>query len=177
MSHHRIELQSQIEIGASAETVYGLIADSTRTGEWSPECIAATWTDGEPGLVGSQFVGSNFERNVETGKGWRWDMKCEVIEADPPVAFAWSVLTEAWDRDTSVWRYTIEEVEGGVLLTHTYRMTRPPRGWQPILDRHPRDRQHELVEQRRRRLDEGMRVTLDALRAHAERSVDSDVER
>lgn len=68
MSHHRIELQSQIEIGASAETVYGLIADSTRTGEWSPECIAATWTDGEPGLVGSQFVGSNLSETLRLGR-------------------------------------------------------------------------------------------------------------
>ncbi len=168
MAHHRIELRHQIQIEAGAEEVYDLISDITRTGEWSPECLAASWIDSEPGTVGGRFVGSNFERNAETGQEWRWEMACEVIEASPPEAFAWSVLTEAWDRDTSVWRYVIEEVDAGVLLTQTYRMTRPPKGWQPILDRHTPERQVELVEARRRRLDRGMRATLEAVRSHAE---------
>ncbi len=172
MGHHRIELGHQIRIEASAHTIYGLVSDITRTGEWSPECLTARWIDGEPGTVGSRFVGSNYERNADTGQEWRWEMTCEVIEATPPVVFAWSVLTEAWDRATSVWRYLVEPSEGGVLLTHTYRMTRPPKGWQPILDRHNAQQQVELVEARRRRLDNGMRATLQSLRTHAEGSPD-----
>lgn len=168
MTHHRIELRHQVEIGASASEVYDLVSDVTRTGEWSPECVAATWSSGEPGMVGSQFVGSNYERNAESGQEWRWDMTCQVVDATHPTDFAWSVLTEAWDEETSVWRYRIDEVTGGVLLIHTFRMARPPKGWQPILDRHGPERQAELVERRRQRLDRGMQRTLQALKAQAE---------
>lgn len=168
MAHHQIELTHQIEIGADAATVYDLVSDVTRTGERSPECVAARWSEGEPGVVGSTFVGSNYERNPDTGQEWRWEMTCQVIEADRPSSFAWTVLTEAWDENTSVWRYRIEGSAGGVLVTHSYRMDRPPRGWQPILDRHDLDQQRVLVEKRRQRLDRGVRSTLDALKTHAE---------
>ncbi len=148
--------------------MYDLVSDVTRTGELSPECVAARWTEGEPGVVGSTFIGSNYERHPETGQEWRWDMTCRVIDATPPSSFAWSVLTEAWDEHTSVWGYHIEATARGVLVTQTYRMARPPRGWQPILDRHGPDEQRRLVEKRRQRLDRGMQATLETLRANLE---------
>ncbi len=166
VTYHRIGLEHEILVQASAEAVYELVSDITRTGEWSPECVQAVWTYGEPGVVGSRFVGSNYEHNPDTGQEWRWDMTCEVLEADAARTFAWTVLTEAWDLHTSVWRYEIEDLEDSVLLRHRYRMKRPPKGWQPILDRHSPERQLELVEARRQRLDRGMRATLQALAAH-----------
>lgn len=169
MGHHQIELTHAVVVAADRAKIYDLIADVTRTGDWSPECVSARWTEGDPGLVGSSFVGSNYERHPETGQEWRWDMTCRVVEAERPSCFAWSVVTEAWDEKTSVWRYSLEEVDGGVLLTQTYRMDRPPRGWQPILDRHDPEHQLELVEKRRQRLDRGMRSTLDAIKTYAER--------
>ena len=167
MQHHRIELSHEVLVEASAQTVYGLVSDITRIGEWSPECIEAHWTHGEPGVVGSLFVGSNYERNPETGQEWQWEMTCEVLEAEAPKAFAWSVLTEAWDYHTSIWRYEIAPRQGGVRLRLKYRMSRPPKGWQAILDRHGPERQLELVDARRQRLDRGMQATLAALVEHA----------
>jgi len=169
VAHHRIELTHEVSIAADAATIYDLVSDVTRTGDWSPECVSARWIDGEPGAVGSTFVGSNYERHPETGQEWTWDMTCQVVEADRPSSFAWSVLTEAWDAHTSVWRYDLDEFDGGVRLTQTYRMDRPPRGWQPILDRHDHEHQLELVEKRRQRLDRGMRSTLEAIKANVER--------
>ena len=178
MRHHQIELEHRVPVAADAETVYDMIADVTRTGEWSPECISARWVEGTPGAVGATFVGSNFERNGETGQEWRWDMICEVVEADRPYVFAWAVMTEAWDRNTSVWRYTIagddESADNGVMLSLTYRMDRPPQGWQPILARHDRSEQLALVAKRRDRLDRGMQATLAAIAEAATQSPPTD---
>lgn len=167
---HTIEIDHEIEIAASADEVYALISDITRIGDWSPECIESKWTQGEPGQVGSEFVGSNYERNTETGQEWSWDMTSQVIEATAPHTFAWSVLTESWDIETSVWRFTIGTRAPGdgaetVILKQQYRMKQPPTGWQPILDRHDWDKQVELVAARRARLDRGMQTTLTALAA------------
>jgi len=160
-----MEIDHEIAVQASVEQVYELVSDVTRMGEWSPECVESRWTLGEPGQVGSQFVGSNYEHNAETGRTYEWDMTNEVIEASAPSTFAWSVLTEAWDIDTSVWRFTVTATTTGTKLHQSYRMTRPPKGWQPILDRHGWDKQVELVAARRARLDRGMQATLAAIAA------------
>jgi len=142
---HTIELQESVLVEAVPLAVYAMISDVTRMGEWSPECLRSAWTSGIPGEVGSTFVGTNYEQNIATGQEWEWewewDMACEVVTAEPPVDFAWTVLSQAWDRNTT--------------------------GWQPILDRHGRERQLQLVAARRDRLNRGMRTTLDAIAAAA----------
>ncbi|NOX29312.1 MAG: SRPBCC family protein, partial [Actinobacteria bacterium] len=146
---HTIELQHAVLVDAVPSVVYAMISDVTRMGEWSPECLRSTWASGPPGEVGSTFVGTNYERDVATGQEWEWDMACEVVAAECPRDFAWTVLSEAWDRDTSVWRFSLDAAPEGTLLTQTFKMMRPPKGWQPILDRHDRERQLELVGARR----------------------------
>ena len=165
---HTMAIDHEIVVNAPAEQVYAMVSDITRIGEWSPECIRSEWTQGEPGAVGSQFVGSNYERNAETGQEWSWEMTSEVVDADAPRTFAWSVLTEAWDINTSVWRFSIEPRGGSCLLRQQYRMARPPQGWQPILDRHGFTKQVEFVATRRARLDRGMQTTLAAIAAAIE---------
>ena len=141
-----------------------MVSDVTRMGEWSPECVRTVWDSGEPGVVGSRFVGSNYERHPDTGHEWKWDMVCEVVVAERPSMFRWTVLTEAWDKDTSVWTFDFEERGGDTAVTQTFAMRRPPRGFQPILDRHPYTKQVELIAQRRVRLEAGMQSTLAALK-------------
>ena len=43
---------ASIEINASPETVYGMVSDITRMGEWSPEAVGGRWMDGGSGQVG-----------------------------------------------------------------------------------------------------------------------------
>jgi hypothetical protein len=105
---HTINLRHEIEIAAPTERVYCVIADVTRIGELSPECIRCVWTQGTPGEIAARFVGSNYVRTPETGQEWRWEMESEVIVAEFPSAFGWTVLTESWDRETSVWVFTFE---------------------------------------------------------------------
>lgn len=159
-----IELSHSVEVEASPSTIYALVSDVARIGELSPECIGCWWTAGEPGKVGSRFIGRN---QVGTSE---WEMECEVVVADSPSCFAWSVLTEAIDRETSVWRFDITASGAATVCVQTFRMKQPPTGLQAVLEGRTREQQRITIERRRRRLDQGMRSTLAALKAAAERS-------
>jgi hypothetical protein len=50
----------QIQINASPERVYALVADLTRMGEWSPECQRVEWDERATGPAeGATFTGYN----------------------------------------------------------------------------------------------------------------------
>jgi hypothetical protein len=101
-------------IDAPPERVYALISDVTRTGEWSPECRRCRWVDGATGTaVGAHFRGYNRYRWL------RWSRLNEVQLADPSHEFAFKVLTDWFNRDSSIWRYRLEPRDGGTLLSES----------------------------------------------------------
>jgi len=115
---------ASIEIDAPAEVVYDHIADVTRTGSRSLEARSAQWLPGATsGVVGSRFRGRN-------KSGWaRWSRVCEVVEADRGRRFAFRTVPERIDftrHDSTIWGYTIAPREGGVVVTHDYRVVRMP---------------------------------------------------
>src|ERR1700730_192330 len=93
------------------ELVWDLVADVTRVGEWSPECIGAAWLS-DPGRPksGARFTGRNRIAN-----GFEYEVTCVVTEAERPRAFAWVVLDDSGDpaRPSSSWRYLIDPLPGG----------------------------------------------------------------
>jgi uncharacterized protein YndB with AHSA1/START domain len=98
-------------VAARPELVWDLVADITRVGGWSPECIRAAWL-GEPGRprAGARFTGHNRSPN-----GFEYEVTCVVTEADRPRAFAWVVLDDSGDpaRPSSSWQYRIDPLPGG----------------------------------------------------------------
>lgn len=95
-----------IVIDASPETVYDLVSDVTRTGEWSPVCKECWWDEGATGAVGDVFTG----RNVLPDR--TWETRCTVTAADHGREFGWLV------GDSLVkWVYTMEPADGGTRLT------------------------------------------------------------
>jgi len=111
-------------VDAGPATVYAVLSDISRIGERSPECRSATWEAGQPGAVGSTFRGRN-----RVGKLVRWSRRCEVVTAEPGVAFAFRTLPERWDvsrQDITTWSYRLEEVQHGTRVTHSYEVTRLP---------------------------------------------------
>ena len=106
------------QIGASAELVWDLVADITRVGEWSPECIGAAWA-GEPArpLPGARFTGHN-----RLPDGFEYQVTCVVTEADRPRSFGWMVLDNSADpaRPSSLWRYRIDSLPGGCRVAQRF---------------------------------------------------------
>jgi hypothetical protein len=145
-------------IQAPAEDIYALVADVTRTPEFSPALVRCTWLDGATGpAVGARFEAVN---TTETGKTWK--NRPVVTAAVRGCEFAFS-RTEPL-AGTLLWRYRFEPVDDGTLVTESYEVTRPITrlGWFVI------ERIFKAGDVRAG-LRAGMRTTLERLQRTAER--------
>lgn len=99
-----------ITIEAPAQTVYDIVSDITRTGEWSPVCTSCWWDDDViVGVVGAWFTGRN-ELPDRT-----WETRSQVVSAEPGREFAW-VVGGKFVR----WGYTLANVDAGTVLTESW---------------------------------------------------------
>lgn len=142
-----------VEIAAPATTVYDLISDVTRMGEWSPECVACEWLD-VPRAVGSTFRGRN-----RSGLA-RWSTIARVLVADRPREFTFATLHRG--RESTRWSYRLQDHDNDrTVVTESFESVETPlliglaERW--------------VIRDRQAQLEAGMARTLDAIRATAER--------
>jgi ligand-binding SRPBCC domain-containing protein len=149
-------VDESIEIAATPETVYHLVATVDDMARFSPECTGATVREpGRPLTVGDRFTGHN-RRNALR----RWSTHCTVIVAEPGREFAFT--SAAIGLPIATWRYRFEALEtGGTRVTETWDDNRGQAMRaiavvvSGIRDRATHNRQ-------------GMRTTLRRLKAHLE---------
>ncbi|PFG42710.1 polyketide cyclase/dehydrase/lipid transport protein [Isoptericola jiangsuensis] len=147
-----------IVVPAPAAEVYRVVSDVTRTGEWSPVCVACRWDEGDapaPGegpRVGAQFTGRN-----ETAER-TWETRCTVVAAEPGRRFAWEVGDGLvrWGYDLAPGPY-----EGSTTLTEWWEFT--PQGLATFAERYGDDAPVQ-IEQRTRMAHDGIPATLAAIR-------------
>ncbi len=151
------EYADSIHVRASAEDVYALVSDVTRTGEWSPVCQGCEWEqDPSAGISpGMSFIGHN------ASNGREWSTRSVVTAADG-ARFAWSVgpgLVE--------WSYQIEAGEraGTCTLTETWEFTE---AGQNFFRDHYAEQAESRMEQRTAEALAGIPVTLAAIATLAE---------
>ena len=71
------DVRESLAVAATADTVYDLVADLPRMGEWSPECERVTWRGGATCAErGAQFLGHNRAGSI------RWMTQGEVVTAE-----------------------------------------------------------------------------------------------
>lgn len=80
--HH----EQSITVAATAPTLYDLVSDIRRTGEWSPVCTSCWWDDeSSAGLPGAWFTGRNeLAHRI-------WETRSQVVTAERGREFAWIV--------------------------------------------------------------------------------------
>jgi uncharacterized protein YndB with AHSA1/START domain len=106
------EVKETVRVAAAPETVWELVSDVTRMGEWSPETRRCRWVGGASApAVGAHFVGTNHNRL------WRWSTRCRVTEAVPGESFAFDVSFAG--LPVAAWRYDIRPVDGGCEVTES----------------------------------------------------------
>ncbi len=103
---------ASIDISATPETVYALVSDITRMGEWSPEAVGGEWLDGGAGEVGDWFVGHNETSERE------WSRECEIAVAEPGRDFTFVV--GGVEANCTWWSYEMAPVDGGTRLTERW---------------------------------------------------------
>ncbi|HEX6526824.1 MAG TPA: SRPBCC family protein [Streptosporangiaceae bacterium] len=157
-------------VAAPPELVWDLVADVTRVGGWSPECIRAAWL-GEPGRPqpGARFTGHN-----RFPDGFEYEVICVVTEADRPRAFAWVVLDDSGDptRPSSSWRYQIDPLPGGGSRVRQRFTHGPGASYLRAVPARAPDLAAEIIAARRDGLRANMTATLRAMKATAESSSD-----
>jgi len=102
--------QESVTVEASAEKLYDLVSDITRTGEWSPVCRSCWWDEEvEAGQVGAWFTGHN-ELPHRT-----WQTRSVVAAAERGREFAWVV-----GGSLVRWGFTLTPVETGTAFTESW---------------------------------------------------------
>lgn len=152
--------QVSLYIDAPPQVVYALVADVTRTPQFSPEVQRCTWLDGATGPA----VGARFEAVNKVSRGPAWKNRPVVVAAQPGREFTFR-RTEKFSG-TLVWRYQLQPDGDGTQLTESYEVTRPISrlGWFIIGRLYGG---HD----RRAELRAGMQQTLDRIRHTAEQEV------
>ena len=92
--------EASIEIAASARSLYAMVSDISRMGEWSPEAVGGRWASEATGAVGDWFIGQNQTSARE------WERECQVAAADPERDFTF--VTGGLEKSWTWWSYEFE---------------------------------------------------------------------
>jgi uncharacterized protein YndB with AHSA1/START domain len=120
----------EVTVDAPLESVWQVIADVTRTSEWSHECHHVVWLGGATAAApGVRFRG-------RSRSGWlRWGRTCEVLAVDAGRQIAWRTIPTALLVDSSDWRISLEPAGAGTQIVQTFQLTKFPHWWEWILMR------------------------------------------
>jgi len=152
--------QESVIVEASAELLYDLVSDITRTGEWSPVCTSCWWDDeAEAGQVGAWFTGRN-ELPHRT-----WETRSEVVTAERGRAFAW-VVGGSFVR----WGFSFAAAETGTVLTESWEFLP---GGIAMFEEKFGDEAHAQINDRTQQALDGIPKTLAAIKRIAEASTDA----
>jgi len=101
-----------VTIAAAPETVYDLVSDITRMGEWSPVCTGGSWDEGGQ----TWFTGSNQDGELA------WDTKCRVDVADRGTEFTFTNMGFAADIELVRWSYRFAPAGDGCEVTERWEV-------------------------------------------------------
>lgn len=113
---------NEVVVAASPEAVWEVVADITRVGEWSHECVECSLLDGatrvEPGV---RFRGRNRQGL------FRWGRQCEVVSSDAP-ELVWRTVPTRLSPDSTVWRIRVTPADdGGTRIEQSFEVVRAPK--------------------------------------------------
>lgn len=100
-----------IQIAATPDVVYRLVADVGSVGRFSPEATGAVRAESDP-RVGNRFWG------VNRRGPWIWATHCRVLAAEPGRRFAFDV--DVGPFGVSRWEYDITADSDGCTVTETW---------------------------------------------------------
>ena len=104
---------ASIEINAAPEEVWNLVAEITRMGEWSPECVRAEWQSGATGPeVGAKFLGFN---KIDA---YEWDASGLVTKCEVAKLFEFKVPRDS--ETPTIWRFEFAASGSGTTLTESF---------------------------------------------------------
>jgi hemerythrin-like domain-containing protein len=105
---------------ASPGTVWRILADVTRTGEWSHECHTAAWIDGSSRAA----VGARFRGTSRSGFA-QWSRSCAIHVCNDPDEFGYLTHGRLL-QDCTEWLWTLHPDGTGTRIVQHYRVRSLP---------------------------------------------------
>jgi hypothetical protein len=143
-----------LDIVATQERLYAFIAEMSRMGEISPECVGGSWVSDARG-PGAIFIGLNAAGDT------RWRRRIRIETANPPYEFSWLNLgdpDESVDEGPGIarWGFAFRPIDGGTRVEETWA----------LINEHPRLSALGVEGLRglRSRFERGMEMTLANLK-------------
>ncbi|WP_020665966.1 SRPBCC family protein [Amycolatopsis nigrescens] len=167
-------LQAETHVSATSQRVYALVSDLARSGEWSAECTGGEWVAGRPGTVGAVFRGEN--RRAAEVVSWApvvrgtWYTEAEIVTAEPGRSFGWAMRDSAGRRQDSVWSFTIEPDNAGVVLSHRFQMDQPTEGIRTITAEMDGDLRRKFFAEWAAKVERDLAATVRRVKNVAERN-------
>jgi hypothetical protein len=107
------------DIAASPATLWKMVTDLPRMGEWSPENRGGSWLSGATGpAAGAAF------RGVNRSGPLRWSTRVTIGECVPGEVFAFDVTFGP--ATIAGWRYDFETIDTGCRVTESWVDRRHP---------------------------------------------------
>lgn len=119
----RVQMQNSVAVTVDAEIddVWDVVKDVRRVGEWSHECVGATWLgDATSAVPGARFRGRN------RAGVFRWGRVCEIVSAEP-YELVWRTVPSALYPDSSEWRIVLDKLGAGTRISQHFRVLRAPK--------------------------------------------------
>ncbi|MEO5993083.1 MAG: SRPBCC family protein [Arthrobacter sp.] len=149
--HH----QESVTVQASAETLYDLVSDITRTGEWSPVCTSCWWDDAvHAGQLGAWFTGRNELPHRS------WETRSQVVAAERGREFAWVV-----GGSLVRWGFALTPADTGTTLSESWDFL--PGGIAKFEEKYGDGANVQIIDRTQQALD-GIPKTLAAIKRIAE---------
>lgn len=164
----RIVVHATIDVACTTTDAWSLLADVTRVGEFSPECVGAQWIGPDAGPhVGARFEGTN--RKLDGADELVWVRLGTVVVADLGQSFGFVVGDRYDGSPSSHWLYDFVATEpGSCRIDVTFRHL--PDGLSGLRHLADADVDHaeEIVAARVRELAAGMQTTLGQVKTALE---------
>lgn len=108
-----------VHMKAAPRTVWALISDVTRIGEFSPETLEGRWINGATGAA----VGAKFQGHVKrNGRGPMYWTTCRITRCEPERDFAFVVEAPGARSEVNTWRYRLAPAGEGTDVTESFEL-------------------------------------------------------
>ncbi len=112
------EGSTSVVVDADVDSVWEVVRDPTRVGEWSHECLSGAWVGGSAEAIpGARFRGRNRQGL------FRWGRLCEVVTAEP-YELIWRTVPTKLYPDSTEWALRLTEEDGGTRIEQTFEVVR-----------------------------------------------------
>lgn len=118
----RRKCEAMVTVDASADSVWAVISDVTRVGEWSGECQGCAWENGTQAMTpGARFRGRNRRGGI------RWTRVNEVTLVQRPRTLVWRTVARPPYPDSVEWRLILDDDGEKTRVSESFEVLDMPR--------------------------------------------------